>query len=98
MARLKDWIQWQTVHGAPVETNGFKVTPVSQQLVVGRLDRSLPEWGFTLVWRRPAAVLVEGDGRRQRLPILDITRLIQAALFAGVVMILLIQKRQLTKE
>lgn len=37
-----------------------------------------------LVWNHPRAVLVERDGQTTRLSILDVTRLVQAALWACV--------------
>jgi hypothetical protein len=43
------------------------VTPEAQALVV-----SLPYMRF--VWNRPVAVVVEQDGRRERIQIFDVTR------------------------
>ena len=58
---------------APVTVGGVTVTPLARALVV--------RWpGGGLVWNRPAAVLVEREGRVRRIPIVDVTRLVQAGL------------------
>lgn len=55
---------------------GVTLRPVAWALVV-----RLP-WG-ALVWNRPAAVLVERDGQVRRIPIVDVTRLVQAGLIGA---------------
>jgi hypothetical protein len=68
-------IQWRTVTGEPVTLGDLIVTPEAQTLTV-----QLPSGG--LVWNRPSAVLIEqGDGIA-RLPVIDITRLAQVALWS----------------
>jgi len=63
---------WRTTEGEPVTVGKRTITPVSQALVL--------RWpGGGGVWNRPAAVLVEENGRRQRHVILDFTRLVQVA-------------------
>jgi hypothetical protein len=59
----------------PVTVDGITVTPQSRALVV-----RLPQGGF--VWNRPTAVLVERDGRVRRIPIVDVTRILQLCLLA----------------
>jgi hypothetical protein len=76
MTRLSDFVELRTVSGTPIEAGGARLTPQSQALVV-----RTPLW--KLVWNRPVAVLVERDGREQRLPIVDVTRVAIVALFAG---------------
>jgi hypothetical protein len=49
------------------------LTPESQALTL-----RWPWGGF--VWNRPSAITVEKDGSIQRLPIIDVTRLIQLGL------------------
>jgi hypothetical protein len=61
------------VPAEPVTVGGFTVTPRSRALVV-----RLPNGGF--VWNRPTAVLVEHDGQARRIPIVDVTRIVQAGL------------------
>jgi hypothetical protein len=67
---LKDLFQVQTVSGRSVTVDSITVTPQSQALIV-----RLPMGGF--VWNRPTAILVERDGTAKRLPIVDITRILQ---------------------
>ena len=63
----------QAAPAAPVTVGGTIVTPLACALVV--------RWpGGGLVWSRPAAVLVEREGRVRRIPIVDVTRLVQAGL------------------
>jgi hypothetical protein len=57
----------------PVTVGGLTVTPQSRALVV-----RLPQGGF--VWNRPTAVLVEHDGQARRIPIVDVTRIVQVGL------------------
>ncbi len=75
MTRLNDMIQWRTVSGSPVTVGNVVVTPQSQALTI-----RWPVGGF--VWNRPAAVLVEqGVTRRvERIPVVDVTRIVQLAL------------------
>ncbi|MBI2941696.1 MAG: hypothetical protein HYY04_14795 [Chloroflexi bacterium] len=73
MTPLGQIIQLQTVSGKPITVGSATLTPTAQALIV-----RLPCGGF--VWNRPAAVLVERDGQRQHIRILDVTRLLQLAL------------------
>jgi len=63
----------------PVMVGGVTVTPWSRALVV-----RLPRGG--LLWNRPTAVLVEHDGQTRRIPIVDLTRLLQVGLFGVAVL------------
>lgn len=72
--RLKDLFQVQTFLGQPVIVENITVIPQSQALIL-----RLPIGGF--VWHRPTAVLVERDGATKRVPIVDITRILQLGLF-----------------
>jgi hypothetical protein len=71
--RLKDLLQVQTVLGQPVTVDSLTVTPQSLALIV-----RLPIGGF--VWNRLAAILVEQNGTTKRLPVVDITRILQLGL------------------
>jgi hypothetical protein len=65
-----------TARGASAESvtaHHVTVTPQSRALIV-----RLPNGGF--VWNRPTAVLVEQHGRARRIPIVDVTRILQAGL------------------
>ena len=70
MKGFKEMVRLQTVSGQPVTKLDTIVTPQTQVLTV-----RLPFGGF--VWNRPVAVLVERDGRIERRPIVDLTRLVQ---------------------
>jgi hypothetical protein len=61
------------VSAEPVTVGDVTVTPRSRALVV-----RLPKGG--LVWNRPTAVLVEQDGGVRRIPIIDVTRIVQVGL------------------
>ncbi len=71
---LKDIVQYQTISAEPIVVGDTKVTPQAQALTV-----RLPFGGF--VWNRPVAVLVERDDGTQRIPIVNVTRLVQIVLF-----------------
>jgi hypothetical protein len=70
MESLKQMIGWQTVTGRPVTRGDFTVTPQSQALTI-----RWPNGG--LVWNRPVAILVERGQQTERIPIVDITRVLQ---------------------
>jgi hypothetical protein len=67
-------LQIQTLAGEAITTAGMTVTPQTQALVI--------HFGAHggLVWNRPVAVVVERDGQTERIPIVDITRLVQVIL------------------
>ena len=60
--------------GRPVIVGDVRVTPWSQALII-----RLP-FG-QLVWNRPTAVVVERAGQAERIPVRDVTRLVQVGLF-----------------
>ena len=69
-------IAWaQEASAAPVTVGDVTVTPRARALVV-----RLPQGGF--VWNRPTAVTVERAGAVRRVPVVDVTRLLQLALLA----------------
>lgn len=73
MGRLKELLQWRTISGDKVTIGDVTVTPQSQALTI-----RWPKGGF--VWNRPAAVLVEGGERTERIPIVDVTFIAQLGL------------------
>jgi len=74
MTQQKRPVNWQTRSGEPVRVGDVSVTPQSQALGV--------RWpGGGCVWNRPIALLVEREGRTRRLPIIDVTRAVQLALY-----------------
>jgi len=74
MAEQKDRFKWQTVSGEPVTVGDVVATPQSQALTV-RWSRG--GW----VWNRPSALLVERGEERERIPIMDVTRVAQLGLY-----------------
>jgi hypothetical protein len=66
-------VQLDTKSAPPITVGDTSLTPQSQVLTV-----RLPFFGF--VWNRPAAILVEQDGRTERIPIVDVTRVATLAL------------------
>ncbi|MCB9422675.1 MAG: hypothetical protein H6667_22925 [Ardenticatenaceae bacterium] len=88
----KFW-QWEIKDGQSVTVGDRTVTPQAQVLSL-RLpgNRSAVAGGF--VWNRPVAVLVEENGRSQRIPIPDMTRMIVlAAAVVGTAVTLLIKSQ-----
>jgi hypothetical protein len=75
MKRRKDIVEWRTASGKPVTVGDVTLTPQSQALTVRW------PWGG-LVWNRPVAVLVERQGITERIPIVDVTRVVQLGLLS----------------
>ncbi len=71
--------KWQTNSGTAVHINNTTLTPQSQSLTLRH-----PWGGF--VWNRPVAVQVERDGEMERVPIIDVTRMV-LLLFGAVGMV-----------
>jgi hypothetical protein len=69
-------VQLRRSSGDPVKVGDVTVTPQSQALIV-----RWPWGGF--VWNRPVAVTVERDGRRERLPVPDVTRWAQVGILVA---------------
>ena len=74
MTQDRERIKWQKVSGAAVTVGDVSATPQSQALSV-----RWPHGGW--VWNRPVALLVERNGKRERIPIVDVTRVAQLALY-----------------
>jgi hypothetical protein len=73
MRSVMDVFGAREVSAEPVTVDDVTVTPRSRALVV-----RVPGGGF--VWNRPTAVLVEQDGRVRRIPIVDVSRILQVGL------------------
>ena len=86
MGSADSFFQWDTVSGEPITVDGVTVTPESQALTLRWPGRSV---GY--VWNRPVAVLVDrGDGV-ERVPIVDLTKLAQVAIFVlGIVLAMVV--------
>lgn len=80
------WIQMETRAGEPVTAGGNILIPMARVLRV--MLPGMPAGG--LIWNRPSAVVVRSaDGQEQVLPVRDVTRQAQWALF-GVALALLL--------
>lgn len=66
---MKEFIQFKTVSGEPIQVEQTTLTPETQVLQI-----SFPFGGF--VWNRPTAVTVERYGQVETIPIQDVTRLV----------------------
>jgi hypothetical protein len=101
MGRLTDIVTWQTTAGRQVTVGDITLTPQAQSLII-----RWPYGGW--VWTRPIAVqAVRNDRPGQqaaRLPIIDITRLVQVGLlalsliFSIITLFLIIQQRRNRNE
>jgi hypothetical protein len=75
MKRRTNIVEWRTASGNPVTVGDVTVTPQSQALMV--------RWPLGgLVWNRPIAILVEREGQTQRIPIVDVARVVQLGLLS----------------
>lgn len=74
MSERKPGFEWQTHSGETISRGEVAVTPQSQALTMACSRGGL-------VWNRPLAVVVERDGEERRIPIVDVTRWGQLALF-----------------
>jgi hypothetical protein len=88
MTRGKGRFKWetgsgQTRSGKTVTLGDVAVTPQSRALAV-----RWPRGGC--VWNRPVAILVERDGRKRRVPIVDVTRVAQLGLYGLSVVFVLV--------
>ena len=72
--RINEVVQLRKSSGTPVRVGDVTVSPQSLALIV-----RWPSGG--LVWNRPVAVAVEQGGLQERLPVIDVTRLVQVGLF-----------------
>jgi hypothetical protein len=82
-------LQWRTVTGTAVQSNGYTIRPISRALALRWHGRDNQQ-AFGVIWNRPTAVLVERDGEVEEHPITDDTRLAQLFLLVGAGFVLLI--------
>jgi hypothetical protein len=68
-------IERRTTSGPTVVVGNVRATPEARAVIV-----RLPFGGF--VWNRPSAVVIERDGRVERVRIVNVTRIAQTALWA----------------
>jgi hypothetical protein len=67
----------RTSSAAPVRAGGVTVTPLARSLAV-----RLP-FGAGFVWNRPRALLVEREGRVERVRVVDVTRAVQLGILVS---------------
>jgi hypothetical protein len=73
MERQEETFQKEMAWGESVTVGDVTVTPQSQARIL--------RWPWVgWVWNRPIAVLVERGGQSERIPIVDVTRLVQVGL------------------
>jgi hypothetical protein len=70
--------------GIPVQSGDLKITPVARSMRL-QLGQNL---GF--IWNRPSAVVVEAEGSRQVIPVIDLTRLVQWSIWGLALAMLLV--------
>jgi hypothetical protein len=80
MPQLSDFIRFENTSAEPIIVGDTRITPQAQTFSL-----RFPFGGF--VWNRPTAVLVERDDGTQRIPIVDVTRVVQIVLFGLVLTI-----------
>ncbi len=91
MSERKPGFEWQTHSGETIRRGEVAVTPQSQALTVGCSRGGL-------VWNRPLAVVVERDGEERRIPIVDVTRWGQLALFGLSLVFVLVGLRKMVRH
>jgi hypothetical protein len=91
MARLTPVVRWQVTAGRPVVLGTTRITVQSWTLAVGWFS-------FGIVWRHPTAALVEADEQVARVPIHDVTRLIELGLLGLGLAIVIVMASMRRKE
>lgn len=65
--------------GAPIQLGEYRLLPISRALIL-----RLPGMSGGIIWNRPVSVVVQSEGGiEQVLPVRDVTRQVQLALFVG---------------
>jgi len=107
MRGIGNVVSWETVTDEPVTLGETTIRPqhmeVTVRLPLSRMESYegamvQPTW----LWHRPVAVLVEQGGKTKRLPIVDVTRLVQIGILVLGLTIRLalsvaVAKRRITK-
>ena len=76
MSLLSNAITWEKHRGEPVVSGDVIVTPESQSLIF-----HVPNFHFS--WSRPVAVHVDDGQEKQRIRIIDLTRIFQLGIFSA---------------
>ena len=72
---MKNVFEWRTITGATIVVGELEVTLEARTLAV-----RLPVGG--LAWTRPSAVIVRRGSKVEKIPIHDVTRIINSAMLA----------------
>ena len=91
MSEERRTFTWRTSSGETIVRHGVAVTPLSQALAF-----RCP-WGGC-VWNRPRGLGVEQDGEKRRIPLVDVTRLIQLALYGLSVVFVLVGISRMVRQ
>lgn len=81
--------------GEPLQRGDTSITPVARSLRLQLGDH------LGLIWNRPSAILVESGGSRRVLPVVDVTRLAQWAIWGlalGIVLMAWMGTRRTAKR
>lgn len=90
MERIKRYIQWKSIGGEPIQSGNSVITPVSKVFTL-----RVPYFDF--IWNRPHKVHVQQGEQVLTIPIVDLTRIAQLAIYgfgASIVMILWLFNRK----
>ena len=91
MSEERKRFTWRTSSGQTIVRHGIAVTPLSQALVF-----RCPRGGC--LWNRPRALVVEQDGEKRRIPVVDATRLVQLALYGLSVVFVLVGISRMVRQ
>lgn len=73
------FVQAETHAGDPIEVGDSKIIPLAKVVKL-----QIPGWLGGVIWNRPVAVVVQtGDDEEQVVPVIDITRVAQLAIFGS---------------
>jgi hypothetical protein len=75
MAQFRDLFNWQIHLGPSIGVNDIILTPQSQALTIRWLRGGL-------VWNRPLAILIQQGEHMERIPVIDVTRVVQLGLLS----------------
>lgn len=70
------FVEWRTASGEPTTIQGVTVTPQSRSLQL-----TIPWGGFA--WNHPVAVVVRRGDDEQRIPLVDVTRIVQLSIYGA---------------
>ncbi|MGB3715117.1 MAG: hypothetical protein WA996_11875 [Candidatus Promineifilaceae bacterium] len=90
MEKIKRHLQWKSISGEPIYSGNTVITPVSKVV-------ALRTPFFDFIWNRPHEVRVQEGEEFVTIPIADVTRIAQLAIYgfgASIAMILWLFSRK----